>query len=204
MDWSKYFDINLQPYEKEEKRGKAVKVTAEMVRTVVALAQEKLEKKERIFIESFTREFNMSGELNLGMETIREILIANDLWAVNTRIKRPAFYKNLCKRIPNGLLSIDGSEISLSIDGEPYKFNLELGVDVGSFNHTGFEIGKSETSQAVLSVLKQHVKHYGYPLGVVFDHGTANLSEVVRTWLVEHNIEIVPAGPKEVSGVGPK
>jgi hypothetical protein len=25
--------------------------------------------------------------------------------------------------------------------------------------------------------LKQHAKKYGYPLGVVFDHGTANLSK---------------------------
>jgi transposase InsO family protein len=201
-DWNKYFDVNLQPYEKEEKRGKTVTVTAETIRLVVALAQKKLEKEERIFIESFTRGFNMAGEFSLGTETIREILIANDLWAVNTRIKRPAFYKNLCKRIPNGLLSIDGSEIKLNIDGEPYKYNLELGVDVGSFNHTGFDIGKSENSKAVLSVLKQHVRDYGYPLGVVFDHGTANLSEEVRTWLVEHNIEIVPAGPGNPKGNG--
>ncbi len=202
MDWNKYFDVNLQPYEKEERRGKAVKVTAEIVRLVIALAQKKLEKEERIFIESFTKEFNMVGELSLGMETIREILIANDLWAVNTRIKRPVFYRNLCKRIPNGLLSIDGSEIELNIDGEPYKFNLELGVDVSSFNHTGFDIGKSETSQAVLSVLKQHVRDYGYPLGVVFDHGSANLSGDVRAWLVEHDIEIVPAGPGNPKGNG--
>ena len=202
MDWSKYFDVNLQPYEKEERRGKAVTVTAEMVRLAVTLAQKKLDKEERIFIESFTREFNMASERSLGAETIREILIANDLWAVNTCIKRPVFYKNLCKRIPNGLLSIDGSEIELNIDGEPYKFNLELGVDVGCFNHTGFDIGKSETSQAVLSVLKQHVRDYGYPLGVVFDHGTANLSEAVRTWFVEHDIEIVPAGPGNPKGNG--
>jgi len=201
-DWNKYFDVNLQPYEKEEKRGETVTVTAEIIRLVVALAQKKLEKEERIFIESFTREFNMAGEFSLGTETIREILIANDLWAVNTRIKRPAFYKNLCKRIPNGLLSIDGSEIKLNIDGEPYKYNLELGVDVGSFNHTGFDIGKSENPQAVLSVLKQHVRDYGYPLGVVFDHGTANLSEEVRTWLVKHDIEIVPAGPGNPKGNG--
>lgn len=202
LDWDKYFDVNLIPYEKEERRGKTVKVTAEMVRQVIDLAQKKLDKKERIFIESFTREFNMAGELSLGTETLREILIANDLWAVNTRIKRPVFYRNLCKRISNGLLSIDGSEIELHIDGEPYKFNLELGVDVGSFNHTGFNIGKSETSQAVLSVLKQHVRDYGCPLGVVFDHGTANLSEDVRTWLVEHDIEIVPAGPGNPKGNG--
>jgi len=201
-DWNKYFDVNLQPYEKEEKRGKTVKVTAEMVRLVVALAQKKLDKEERIFIEAFTKEFNMAGEFSLGTETIREVLIANDLWAVNTRAKRPAFYRNLCKRIPNSLLSIDGSEITLNINGEPYKYNLELGVDVGSFNHTGFDIGKSETSQAVLAVLKHHARRYGYPLGVVFDHGTANLSEDVRTWLIEHNIEIVPAGPGNPKGNG--
>ena len=144
----------------------------------------------------------MSGKFNLGTETIREILTANDLWKVNTHVKRPAFYRTLCNRIPNGLLSIDGSELTVNIDGKLYKYNLELVVDVGSFNHTGFDIGKSETSQAVLSVLKQHAKKYGYPLGVVFDHGTANLSEDVRTWLAKHNIEIVPAGPGNPKGNG--
>jgi len=114
MDWDKHFDVNLDPYEKEEKRGNAGKVTAEIVRQVVALAQEKLEAKERIYIESFAKEFNMAGELSLGTETIREILIANDLWAANTRVVRPAFYKNLCRRIPNGLVSNDGSELTFN------------------------------------------------------------------------------------------
>ena len=100
------------------------------------------------------------------------------------------------------MLSIDGSELIINIDGDPYKYNLEQSVDVGSFNHTGFDIGKSETSQAVLSVLKQHAKKYGYPLGVVFDCGTANLSGDVRTWLAKHNIEIVPAGPGNPKGNG--
>ncbi len=202
MDWDKHFDVNLEPYEKKEKRGKTVKVTAEIVLQVIALAQEKLEKKERICIEFFAREFNLTGKFTLGAETIREILIANDLWKVNTHIKRPAFYRNLCKRIPNSLVSVDGSEITISIDGESYKYNLEQAVDVGSFCHTGFDIGKSETSQAVLSVLKQHAQEYGYPLGVVFDCGTANLSEDVRTWLTKHDIEIVPAGPGNPKGNG--
>ncbi len=202
MDWDRNFDVNLIPYEKEERRGKSVKITAKMVRLIVDLAQEKLEKEERILIESFSQEVNMACDVALGTETIREILIANDLWATNTRIKRPAFYRNLCKRIPNSLLSIDGSEIKLNIDGELYKFNLELGVDVGSFNHTGFDISESETSQAVLAVLKQHVRDYGFPLGVVFDHGSANLSEEVRTWLSDHDIEIVPVGPANPKGNG--
>ncbi len=173
-----------------------------MVRLVVALAQKKLEEKERICIESFTGECNMSGKFTLWAETIREILIANDLWRVTIHIKRPVFYRNLCKRIPNGLLSIDGSEITINIDEKPYKFNLEFGVDVGSFNHTGFDIGKSETSQSVFSVLKQHARKYGDPLGLVFDHGSANLSEDVKTWLAKHNIEIVPAGPGNPKGNG--
>ena len=202
LDWDKYFDANLVPYEREDRRGKTVKVTAKIVRQIVDLAQKKLEKEERILIASFTQEVNMACELALGTETLREILIANDLWAVNTRIKRPAFYRNLCKRIPNSLLSIDGSEIELFINGESYKFNLELGVDVGSFTHTGFDISESETSQAVLAVLKQHARDYGLPLGVVFDHGTANLSKDVRTWLIKHDIEIVPAGPGNPKGNG--
>ena len=173
-----------------------------MVRLVVNLAQEKLDKEKRILIGPFTKEVNIADDFTLGKETIREILIANDLWEVNTRIKRPAFYKNLCKRIPNSLLSIDGSEIELNIDGNTYKFNLELGVDGGSFNHTGFDISKSETSEAVLAVLKQHIRDYGCPLGVVFDHGTANLSNEIRSWLVEHDIEIVPAGPANPKGNG--
>ena len=48
MDWDKYFDDNLIPYEKEERRGKSVKVTAKQVRLIVDLAQKKLEKEERI------------------------------------------------------------------------------------------------------------------------------------------------------------
>jgi transposase InsO family protein len=202
VDWDKCFDEHLVPYEKEKRRGKSVKVTAEQVRLIVELAQKKQEKEERLLLGSFVQEVNMAGGLTLGKETLREILIANDLRAVHTRVRRPVFYKNLCKRIPNSLLSIDGSEIELNINGESCKFNLEFGVDVSSFAHTGFDIKASETSQAVLAVLKQHIKKYGFPLGVVFDHGTANLSEDVRTWLLEHDIEIVPAGPGNPKGNG--
>jgi len=88
------------------------------------------------------------------------------------------------------------------INGESHKFNLELGVDVGSFCHTGFDIRKTETSQAVISVLEQHRQNYGLPLGVVFDHGTANLSDEVRAWLTRHDVEIVPAGPANPKGNG--
>ena len=200
--WNNKFDDNLQPYEKEDKRGKVVKVTAEMVRRVVEAARKKLKKEEELRIESFTREVNKIGGFTLSSETIREILIANDLFAVNTRIKRPSFYKKLCQRIPNSLLSIDGSEIGLNIDGEIYKFNLELGVDAGSFHHTGFDIRESESSQAVISVLEQHITEHGCPLGVVFDHGSANLSDEVKAWLDKHDIEIIPAGPGNPKGNG--
>jgi len=203
--WDKNFDDNLIPFVKEERRGKSVKITAEIVRLVVSLARKELDQEKKIRIESFTKVVNESkdsSDITLSAETIREILIANDLWAINTRIKRPAYYKNLCKRIPNSLVSIDGSEIALIIDGEIHKLNLELGVDVGSFNHTGFDIRESETSQAVLAVLKQHVKDHGYPLGVVFDHGSANLSDEVKAWLIKHDIEIVAAGPGNPKGNG--
>lgn len=200
--WNQHFDENLIPYEREETRGKSTKVTCEHVRQIVKLAKKKIAQKERIIIKSFSQEINNELEIDLADETIREILIANDVWAVNTRKRRPRYYQNLCQRIPNGLLSIDGSELEVIIDGEPHKYNLELGVDAGSFCHTGFEISKTETAKAVIAVLEQHTRDYGLPLGVVFDHGTANLSDEVKKWLREHDVEIVPAGPGNPEGNG--
>ena len=65
------------------------------------------------------------------------------------------------------------------------KFIVELGVDVGSFCHTGFGIHRTETAEAVIEALEAHRRQWGVPLGVVFDHGTANLSDDVAQYLKE-------------------
>ncbi|HBS27636.1 MAG TPA: hypothetical protein DD827_11055 [Gammaproteobacteria bacterium] len=201
-DWNKLFDPDMVPYRKPEKRGKAGKVTIEIVRIIVAKARDIQGKGKKIRIKQFCRTIRDDLAIELGRKTVQEILVANDLYAPSTRTRRPLFYRNICRRIPNGLLSLDGSEFVVTIDDKPYKFNLEIGVDVGSFCHTGFDIRQTETSQAVIAVLEEHQKHYGLPLGVLFDHGSANMSEDVAKWLEDKGVERVPVGPGNPKGNG--
>ena len=201
-DWDKLFDPDLVLFKQPERRGKSGKVTIEIVRSVVNKAKEIQSQGSRIRIKQFCRTLNEDLTIDLGRKTIQEILVANDLYAPATRIRRPHFYRNICRRIPNGLLSLDGSEFVVTVDGRPYTFNLELGVDVGSFCHTGFDIRKTETAQAIIAVLEKHRRNYGLPLGVLFDHGSANLSDEVAKWLQKHGVERVPVGPGNPKGNG--
>jgi hypothetical protein len=73
---------------------------------------------------------------------------------------------------------------------------------VGSFCHTGFGIQRTETAEAVIEALEAHRRQWGVPLGVVFDYGSANLSEKVTQYLKIHGIEPVPAGPANPQGNG--
>jgi hypothetical protein len=200
--WDKGFDEHMRAYRIVDRRGTSGKVTVEVVRQVVDKARALKARNKRLRVKEFTRDVNRDLRLNLGCKTVQDVLIANDLWKTRTRQTRPRFYQGLCQRIPNGLLSLDGSEFVVWIDDEALKFNVELGVDVGSFCHTGFDISRTETSDAVISVLEQHRRNFGVSLGVVFDHGRANLSSEVRAYLKAHDIEIVPAGPANPKGNG--
>jgi len=200
--WDQGFDEQVRPYRMVDKRGTCGKVTIEIVRQVVEMAKDFRDRDKRLRIKGFTRAINQELELSLSRKTIREILIANDLWRTETRRRRPRFYRNLCRRIPNGLLSLDGSEFVVWIDDQAVRFNVELGVDVGTFCHTGFGIHPTETAESVIEVLEQHRRNWGTALGVVFDHGSANLSEQVRAYLKAHEIEMVPAGPRNPKGNG--
>ena len=200
--WNQEFSERMQPYRETDGRGKSGKVTIEVVRQVMDEARKWESRNQRIRIKEFTRVVDRDLRLDLGRKTVEEILTANDLWKVETRKRRPVFYRNLSQRIPNGLLSLDGSEFTVWINDEAVKMIVELGVDVGSFCHTGFGIHETETSRAVLDVLEQHCSRWGIPLGVVFDHGSANLSDEVRQYLEAHHIEVVPAGPGNPKGNG--
>jgi hypothetical protein len=200
--WNLEFDEQLKPYVVVDKRGKSGKVTIEIVRQVVDKARDFKARNKRLRIKMFARQLNKELQLNLSRTTIQQILIANDLWKPETRRKRPKFYQNLCQRIPNGLVSLDGSELVVWINDDAIKFNVELGVDVGSFCHTGVGIDPTETAEAVIQVLEAHRRRWGVPLGVVFDHGSANLSDKVSEYLQAHAIEPVPAGPGNPKGNG--
>jgi hypothetical protein len=200
--WNQEFDEKIQPFIVPDNRGKSSKVTIEVVRRVVQAAEAHKAKDRRIRISRFTKGFSEKDGIILSSKTVREILIANGLHCPQARRKRPRFYQSVRQRIPNGLLSVDGSEVMVWIEDQAIKFNLEMSVDVGSFAHTAFSIADSETSEEFMKVIEAHRKDWGCPVGVLCDHDSANLSEVSKNFLKSQGIEIVPAGPANAKGNG--
>ena len=201
-DWNRVFDEEMRALEVPESRGKASKITVEIVRIIVRAAEEIMQRGKRLRIKGFTKELREKQGIELSKRKVREVLIANNLFAPETRRKRPRFYLSLRKEVPNGLLSLDGSQMVVWLDKEPYRFNVELGVDVKTFDHTSFSIGDSESSEELMKVIESHREKWGDPVGVLFDHRSSNLSEEVGKYLEGHGIEIVPAGPYNAKGNG--
>lgn len=201
-DWNQAFDEQMSAIELPDNRGKASKITVEMVRIIIQAAEQIRERGKRLRIKGFTKELREKHGIELSKKKVREVLIANNLFAPETRRKRPRFYLSLRKQIPNALLSIDGSQMVVWLDGGPYRFNVELGVDVKTFEHTSFSIGDSESSEELIKVLEAHREKWGEPVGVLFDHKSSNLSEELREYLEGHGIESVPTGPYNAKGNG--
>jgi len=200
--WNKGFDENVKPLVVPDNRGKTAKVTVEMVRCVVEKAKGDKARGKRIRLKQFAADLKSKEDINLGAKTVEQILIANDLYKAHTRKKRPRFYQSLCRKIPNGLLSIDGSDIIVWLGERPYRFNVELAVDVVTFAHTAFSIAETETAEQVIKVLDSHRKSWGLPIGVLYDQGSANISSQVQDYLHDLGIEPVPAGPGNPKGNG--
>jgi len=183
-------------------RGKGHKITPDMVRQIVEMAKELKSKSRRIRLKSFTKQLTAEEDIVLSSKKVAEILIANGVYKPEIRRRRPRFYQALRQGIPNGLISVDGSEFTVWIDQIPYKFNLELCIDVESYCHTGFSVSDSETSQEFIKVIEAHRKSWGTPIGLVSDHGSANLSDESRAYLELNDIEALPAGPANPKGNG--
>ncbi len=200
--WDKEFDDNMLPIKVPDKRGKGSKVTLDMVRIIIDFAKQLKAEGHRIRLQGFTRKLNEEKSIFLSSKTVGDILTANDLRSPKTRKKRPGFYQKLRQEIPNGLISVDGSEIKIHIDDQTMKLNLEMAVDTSSFAHTAFSISQEETSEEFIKVLKDHCRNWGTPLGLVCDSGSANLSDASLNFLDSHNIIVVPAGPSNPKGNG--
>jgi len=183
-------------------RGKGHKITPDMVRQIVEVAKELKSKGRRIRLKSFTKQLTAEEDIVLSSKKVGEVLIANGLYKPDVKRRRPRFYQTLRQGIPNGLVSVDGSEFTVWVNQVPHKFNLELCIDVESYCHTGFSVSDSETSQEFINVIEAHRKSWGTPTGLVSDHGSANLSDESRAYLELNDIEALPAGPANPKGNG--
>ena len=185
-----------------DRRGQRSKITAEVVRVIVKAAEGLKTQGRGLRLKGFTKHLEIQHGIVLSRRKVREVLVANNLFAARTRKRRPRFYQSLCKKIPNALVSVDGSEFTVLLGQSPHKFNVELAVDVKTFAHTAFSVGEVESSEEVIEVLKAHRKHWGTPLGMLCDHGSSNLSEKTRGYLKAHGIKLLPAGPSNPKGNG--
>ena len=201
-DWDKGFDQDMRPFHIPDGRGKTAKITLQMVRDIVRAAEELENRGKRLRVKNFTRHLKEEHGIVLSSKKVQEVLIANNLMAARTRKRRPGFYQSLRKQIPNGLVSLDGSEMTVWLDDRSYKFNVELAVDVKTFTHTGSSVGNTETAEEIIKVLEAHRRGWGTPLGMLCDSGRSNLSESVKNYLRIHDIELVPAGPSNPKGNG--
>ncbi len=200
-EWNHVFDKGMNPLVLPDKRGKAARITVEVVREVVEAAEEFKASGKRLRIKSFTGRLAEQG-VELSSKKVTEILIANDLYKVRVKKRQPLFYQSLRQTIPNGLVSADGKEFTVLVDKVAYKLNLELAVDVKSFYHSGHSISDTETTKELIKVLEAHRASWGHPLAMIVDHGRANLSGDARAYLSRHDIEILPAGPRNPKGNG--
>jgi transposase InsO family protein len=204
--WDKGFDENLKPLVVVPvNRGKAAKVTVEVVRCIVEKAKEDKARGKRIRLKQFAADLKSIAGIDLGAKTVEQILIANDIYKARTRKNWPRFYQSLCRKIPNGLVSLDGSDgsdVIVWLGDVPCRFNVELAVDVVTFAQTAFGIAETETAEQVIEVLDSHRTSWGLPIGVLYDHGSANISGQVQRYLNDLGIEPVPAGPGSPKGNG--
>ena len=201
-DWDKGFDEAMRPFHIPDGRGKTAKITLQMVRDIVGAAEALKRRGKPLKVKSFTRHLKEEHGIVLSNKKVQEVLIANNLMAARTRKKRPGFYQSLRKQIPNGLVSLDGSEMTVWLDDSAYNFNVELAVDVTTFAHTGLSVGDTETAEEIIKVLEAHRRDWGTPLGMLCDSGSSNLSESVNDYLRIHDIELVPTGPSNPKGNG--
>jgi len=201
-DWDKGFDEDMRPFRLPDGRGKTAKITLQIVRDIVGAAEALKLRGKQLKVKRFTRHLKEEHGIVLSNKKVQEVLIANNLMEARTRKKRPGFYQSLRKRIPNGLVSLDGSEMTVWLDDSAYPFNVELAVDVKTFAHTGSSVGDTETAEEIITVLEAHRKDWGLPLGMLCDSGSSNLSESVKDYLRTHHIELVPAGPGNPKGNG--
>jgi hypothetical protein len=200
--WNKGFDDNMQPIIVPDKRGNTGKVTIDTVKTIIKAASYHQTKGNRIRLKTFTRMLTEEKDIFLSSKTVGNILTANNLRSPRTRRKQPVFYQKLRQEIPNGLVSIDGSEIKIHIDGQVIKLNLEMAVDTNTFAHTAFSIADHETSEEFIKVIKAHCREWGTPIGLVNDSGSANLSDASLNFLDSKNIKSIPSGPANPKGNG--
>ena len=109
---------------------------------------------------------------------------------VDAHAPRGAFHT----AFPGAQWVTDGTAVDVQVDGERYRFNVQLMVDTASAANLGISVRDREDSTAVLEAFHHAVDTAGAPpLALLLDHRSCNHSaEVAR---LGHALELMFAAP---------
>lgn len=128
--------------------------------------------------------------IDYGRSTISNILSSHGVRFPKRRNKRSpdecALRKSFETFFPGAQWVGDGHEITFTLCGEPFKFNLELLVDTAVSAMVGGDISPHEDSDTLIRAHDDGVATTGHrPLAILLDNRHSNHTEQVKTALSE-------------------
>ena len=136
------------------------------------------------FVE-FCQHIRKNCHINYGRTMISEILSSHGLRSPKKRRGRSPDERALRKAFetffPGAQWVGDGHEITFKLNGETFKFNLELFVDADTAALVGAHVGEQEDSSAVIRAFGDGVATTGNkPLAALLDNRASNHTDDVR------------------------
>ena len=109
--------------------------------------------------------------IKLSIESLRQIMIADELWAPKQRKTKRVFQLRPRRERFGELIQIDGSPHDW-FEGRSESCTLIVFIDDATSKLTGLQFFPTETTKAYMQVLKSHMASYGRPVSFYSDrHG---------------------------------
>jgi len=113
----------------------------------------------------------------LSIESLRQIMIANDLWIPKQRKTKRVFQLRPRRERFGELIQIDGSPHDW-FEGRSDSCTLIVFIDDATSRLTSLQFSPTETTKAYMEVLKNHMAHYGRPVSLYSDrHGIFRVNQ---------------------------
>jgi transposase len=115
--------------------------------------------------------------LKLSIESLRQLMIADDLWVPKQRKTKRVFQLRPRRERFGELIQIDGSPHDW-FEGRSESCTLIVFIDDATSKLTGLQFFPTETTQAYMHVLKSHMASYGRPVSFYSDrHGIFRVNQ---------------------------
>ena len=92
-EWNQIFDEKMIPVVISDKRGKASRISAGIVRQIIEAAKDIKAKGHRLRLKAFVKELSKEHDIVVSRKKVTEVLIANGLYKASIRRRRPGFIR---------------------------------------------------------------------------------------------------------------